>query len=624
MTFNSNNSGVYYDPINKTQVNTEPQTQANIEDETQEKTKTETKEKAQLPIPRSKFIKNFSPLSKKESFFIFLFAIWTFIFIDFSVYHFFNLGFTISFFLLFALVTAFMWKKDVKASAFSYICGALSLAGAVTLTVFRDVFINCIMVFLITALFTIYTCGISGTFRNKQGSYKMLIDLVSGTVLSPFANFDKNAGAISGSFKCKKNFKGTLIGIGISIPVLLTVIPILMDGDAAFEGLITSIIENLGEYLGEIILAAIAAPFVISYMLSKKRNLKTCSEFATRNATLRFNIPVSITVSFLSVISVTYLIYLFSQLAYFFSAFSGILPEGYEYSASEYARRGFFEMFIICIINVVLLFLANLFTTRKGQKQFASVKALSAYILAFSIVLIITAFSKMKLYIDIYALTRNRLLISVLMVMLLVIILFYIVHIFLPKISYMQPIIIICSVIFIGISFFDIDAFIAKYDVEAYENNKVESIDVDYLANLSATATPYIIELAESDDHLIAKEAKTALINLVNTKYGEYFEFEDFEDQSSKIIYKGNPDFREYNYGVDKALRNFEEYYNALSPEERQNYIVQYSLDTNGWCYYDESSDTYVADNGSFYYVYSYNEQKGMYEISRKGYSSNA
>ncbi len=613
MDFNSNNSGVYYDPVTKTQVNTEFKAQTDMENAPQSAPNISV-----MPVKKTK---NISPLNKKENIFLFLFAVWTFVFIDFSIFHFFNLGFTISFFLLFAIVTAFLWKKDVKASAFSYVCGALSLAGAVTLAVFRDVFINCIMVFLITALFTIYTCGISGTFRNRQGSYKMLIDLISSTTISPLINLGANAGAAGKSFKCKKNFAGAIIGIGISIPVLLAVVPILMNSDAAFEGLVTSIIKNLGDYIGEIILTILIAPFVISYMLSKKRNLKTGSEFAAKNAALRFGIPVSITVSFLSVISITYLVYLFSQLAYFFSAFSGILPEGYEYSASGYARRGFFEMFAICIINVILLFLANLFTKRKGQKQYVSVKALSAYILAFSIVLIITAFSKMKLYIDIYALTKNRLLISVLMVMLLVIIFFYIVHIFLPKVNYMQPIIIVCSVIFIGISFLDIDAFIAKYDVEAYRNNKVETIDVDYLANLSATATPYITELAQSDDHLVAKDAKTALINLVNTKYSKYFEFENSEDKSSKIIYKGNSDFREYNYGVDKALRGFAEYYNALSAEERENYMFQYGLDTSDWYYYDELTDTYFADNGSYYYVYSYNEQTQMYELSEKGNS---
>lgn len=613
MDFNSNNSGVYYDPVTKTQVNTEFKAQTDMGNAPQSA--------PNIPVMPVKKTKNISPLNKKENIFLFLFAVWTFVFIDFSIFHFFNLGFTISFFLLFAIVTAFLWKKYVKASAFSYVCGALSLAGAVTLAVFRDVFINCIMVFLITALFTIYTCGISGTFRNRQGSYKMLIDLISSTTISPLMNLGANAGAAGKSFKCKKNFAGAIIGIGISIPVLLAVVPILMNSDAAFEGLVTSIIKNLGDYIGEIILTILIAPFVISYMLSKKRNLKTGSEFAAKNAALRFGIPVSITVSFLSVISITYLVYLFSQLAYFFSAFSGILPEGYEYSASGYARRGFFEMFAICIINVILLFLANLFTKRKGQKQYVSVKALSAYILAFSTVLIITAFSKMKLYIDIYALTKNRLLISVLMVMLLVIIFFYIVHIFLPKVNYMQPIIIVCSVIFIGISFLDIDAFIAKYDVEAYRNNKVETIDVDYIANLSATATPYITELTQSDDHLVAKDAKTALINLVNTKYSKYFEFENSEDKSSKIIYKGNSDFREYNYGVDKALRSFAEYYNALSAEERENYMFQYGLDTSDWYYYDESTDTYFADNGSYYYVYSYNEQTQMYELSEKGNS---
>ena len=44
----------------------------------------------------------------------------------------------------------------------------------------------------------------------------------------------------------------------------------------------------------------------------------------------------------LGMISLVYVLYLVSQLAYFSGGFSGILPKGY--TMAEYARRGFFEM----------------------------------------------------------------------------------------------------------------------------------------------------------------------------------------------------------------------------------------------------------------------------------------
>ncbi|MCD7872437.1 MAG: hypothetical protein LUG21_03900, partial [Clostridiales bacterium] len=128
-------------------------------------------------------------LSKKESIFNFLFLIWSFLFIDFAAFHGFNAGFTISFYALFALATAYLSDKSIKASVFSYLCGALSLAGALVFALYSDLYINIIMIFLVFALFTVYICGISGTFRSNQGSFKMLFDMLSGVFIAPLINF---------------------------------------------------------------------------------------------------------------------------------------------------------------------------------------------------------------------------------------------------------------------------------------------------------------------------------------------------------------------------------------------------------------------------------------------------
>lgn len=559
---------------------------------------------------------NIEPMSKKDTVFTFIFFAWAFVFVDFSVAHGFNLGFTISFFLLFAIVTAYLAKKDVKASAFSYICGALSLAGAVTLAVFRDVFMNCIMVFLITALFTVYTSGISGTFRNKEGSFKMLLDLISSAAIAPFTNITKIGGSMGKSVLGQKRLLNIVIGIGVSLPVLLVVIPLLVSSDAAFEGLIETIAKNIGTYLLEAFIALVLTPYIFSYMFSKKRNFKTGSEIYNRDySSIRF-LQNTISVTVLSVVSVTYIVYLVSQLAYFFSAFSGILPEGYEYSASSYARRGFFEMFAICVINILLLLAANLFTKRNGgNKQSAAIKALATFISLFSVVLIITAMSKMKLYIDVYGLTKYRLLTSVFMVMLLIVILFFAVHIYFPKVNYMQPIIIICSVIFIGISFMDIDAFIAKYDVNAYQNGEIESIDVDYLSELSSSAVPYIIQLTECDDAKIAENAKEILSRKINY---EYFDMLIINEDDMKMEYDASYDFRDYNTVTDNACKDVEKFYNSLSEEEKQYYYdsyIEYNSDYDYDYDYDYDSDDYDYDDSDYnseYYdefsEYSYDE----------------
>ena len=537
-----------------------------------------------------KLKESIAPMDKKDSAFMIAFFVWAFIFIDFAVMHYFNLGFTIAFFALFAIVTMYLRKKEVKPSAFSLACGVLSLAGSVTLAVFRDVFMNCIMVFLVAALFTIYSCGISGTFRNKEGSFKMLLDMLGGALIAPFTNISMVNTAFSKSVSKNKKLIHALIGIGISLPVLLVIVPLLVKSDAAFEGLVKAVLKNIGEYLLEAVLALIVTPYIISYMFSKKRNFKTGSEITTKDYSgARFS-PNIVSVFFLCAISFVYIVYLFSQLAYFFDAFKGMLPSGYSFTASGYARRGFFEMFAIVCINIVLLSLVNVFTKRvEGGRQSKAVKGFATFISLFSVLMIVTAMRKMMLYIDIYGLTKYRLLVSVFMVMLFIIIGFFMLHIYLPKVSYMQPIILICSCIFIGISFADIDAQIAKYDVNAYKTGKIDAIDIYYLDELSASAVDYIIDLTNVDDEKTADNARDIIFDKINYDYSDKLKI----DKDGVMVYTPNYDFREYNTVVDNACKTLRDFYNNLSAEDKAAYQKQKEYLDYG---YSENFKTDIRD----------------------------
>lgn len=552
-------------------------------------------------------------LSKRDVIFAFVFLALSFVIVDFVFFHGFNLGFTIAFGLLFSVLTLYLFNKDNKVSLFSYICGALSLAGSVTLALYKDTLINTIMVFLVCALFSIYICGISGAFRHREGSWKVLVDTLKSVFISPFSSASEITGAYGRAMSKNKASKNVIIGIALSLPVLLVIIPLLISSDAAFENLIKLVMKNIGIYLVEIALAAVITPYMIFYAVSKKHSKK--DNGALKSNSGRGLIQSSVTVSFLSVISVTYIIYLFSQLAYFFSAFSGILPAGYTRTASEYARRGFFEMFAICVINMVIIAAANILTKRVRGKIPVSIKALSTFILLFTVLILITAMQKMKLNIESFGLSKNRLLVSVFMLMIMLIILFYIVHIFLPKVSYMQPIIVICSAMFIALSFANIDNMVVRYNVNAYNEGRISTIDVDYIKNMSDSSLEYAVELVDCDNHRVSKKIRTIIIQKIRDDYGQAFNLDDMDKYDHSITYKPDSDFRSYNYSADKACRFLEEYYNRLSSDERKKLITQYQLD-NGDYYYDEEKDIYEYYGSDSYSVYSYNEKTDMYELS--------
>lgn len=535
-------------------------------------------------------------MDKKDTIFMILFFVISFLIVNFAIFYNFNLGFTISFFALFIVTTAYFFKKDFKASAFTYICGVLSLFGAVVPTLFYGVTTKMIAISVSGLLFTVYTCGISGTFNSKEGSYKSLIDMIFGIIISPFMNFVNVVKSFKFSLTKNKKIVDVLIGVVVALPLLFIIVPLLVSSDAAFEGLVEIVFNNIWVYILKFVISTVIAIYLISYFYSKKAHYKIGSEnIAKSNQKLRF-VPYSVSISFLSVISVTYIVYLFSQLAYFFSAFSGILPAGYEFSASVYARRGFYEMFIICLINIALVTVVNMFTKRVDKNKIPPVlKGLQCFVLMFSILLLVIAMSKMKLNIEHFGLSKPRLFVSLVEIMLFVIIAFCLVHVFFPKVNYMQPIIVICSLMFILFVGVDVDANIAKYNVEMYQKGKLETVDVTYLNSLSDTALPYIMELTEDKNEDIAVHAKSTIRDTYYYQYSDCLEIND----NHEMVVKYNPDFRLYNYGKERCYKYMAEYYNSLSNEEKGRFLNR--------------EQSYFAPEDYFYYGDEFGDNQSAY-----------
>ena len=545
--------------------------------------------------------KVYKPFSKQDNAFIFLFLIASFLFIDFALFKGFHLGFTISYFVIFVISSIYIWKKDRRPSVFSLLCGMISLVGAVSFALFSNVMVNIIMFFLVCGLFTLYCLGISGSFRRKQGNFKLLFDLVEGALLYPFANLSDVFGSFKAGEGNVKKHAGGIIGILLALPVLFVIVPLLISSDAAFEGLVSSIAKNIGLYLFELALAVLLMPYLFSFAFGKKEQLNKTERGKAKSMPRK--LPISGCVSFLCMISLTYLVYLFSQLAYFFSAFKGFLPDGYVHTASEFARRGFFEMFTICVINVLIVSVVSAFSKRNARgKTSAGIKALSLFISLFSILLIATAMQKMKLNISTYGFTVNRLLVSVFMIMMLVVIVFFILHIFLPKFNYMQPIIIICSCIFVAISFADINMLTAEYNMKAYNSGTIEKLDVEAISDLGDASVKYLIVLSKSDDTKIAHEAQVELGEKILRDDEKHIKYTD-----NKLMLVTS-DFRSYCRVSAQAWRSLRNYYDSLESDDNfvtiLNMFDQYD--------YDPCVDCFSNHSGTKYYVY--NEKTNTYE----------
>jgi len=210
-------------------------------------------------------------------------------------------------------------------------------------------------------------------------------------------------------------------------------------------------------------------------------------------------------------VNLLYAVYLLSQLAYFAGGFAGILPE--EYTFAEYARRGFFEMAMLCAIDLGIIGLSLGLVKKEGRAPF-STRLLCLGICAVTLFFVAAASSKMFLYISSYGLTRLRLLTQIIMLFMALVTVFVAIWLFVPRLPYMNVILLAGLIIGSLTLWADVDTQVAAYNVNAYIGGKLETVDLTYLCSLSDGAVPHICRLTEeAPEQAVADMAKRMLKN---------------------------------------------------------------------------------------------------------------
>lgn len=269
------------------------------------------------------------------------------------------------------------------------------------------------------------------------------------------------------------------LGIIISVPLLFVIVALLVSADAVFRNLFIRIFSDflLSEYpfrmfflfvMGSIGFYSLLAYFAdgqIRDTVTEKRKWE----------------PV-VGITFLSIITVVYLIFSVIQISYLFlGSFS--LPDGYTYAA--YAREGFFQLLFVCMINLVIILICI--------SRFRENTALKIILTLFScctFIMIASSAMRMILYIESYQLTFLRLLVLWALIVISILLLGCIITIYKNRFPLFQYATVAVTILYIVFSLGKPDYLIAKYNL-AYN---IETVDLYYLSNLSIDAIPALEE----------------------------------------------------------------------------------------------------------------------------------
>ena len=117
-------------------------------------------------------------------------------------------------------------------------------------------------------------------------------------------------------------------------------------------------------------------------------------------------VPVTVWIVLLGVFALLYGVFFVIQGRYLFGAFTRTLPE--DFTVAEYARQGFFELCRVMVLNFALLWV-SLRSAGESAKTHRGLRIAATVILAESLLLAVTAGSKLWLYIDCFGFTPLRL-----------------------------------------------------------------------------------------------------------------------------------------------------------------------------------------------------------------------
>lgn len=280
-----------------------------------------------------------------------------------------------------------------------------------------------LMIFLVAAYWTLVIT--EGLLWKGQTSSWILLDSWNGLIALPILNFLCQIRLIFQAFsekrEEKKDWRMVLLGILISIPALLVIIPILAQADTEFRSLVDTILDALGEDFRILIWRGIVGILLGAFMFGTlyggvyKRHVKEeeCIRFHEESGRVFRFVPDIAVLTFGIIVSAVYVLFIGLQARYLFSAFFGILPEAYTYA--QYARQGFFELCVIALLNASFLIAMN-GCAKTPRRKNRGLLLENGILGALTLLLLTTAASKLGMYIVAYGFTVKRCISSIFLI----------------------------------------------------------------------------------------------------------------------------------------------------------------------------------------------------------------
>ena len=204
---------------------------------------------------------------------------------------------------------------------------------------------------------------------------------------------------------------------------------------------------------------------------------------------------------------------------------------------AQYARKGFFQLMIVSLINLVTILIAKKRQNKEDSKTNRFIDYMSLIMIVFTFIIGLSACMRMYLYESAYGYTLLRLLVYCILFTELLLFIPTIMYVLNRKINLLKSYVIIITVVYIGMNFANFDRVIATRNVDRYLNTG--KIDLEYLVRNTGTdaVEPMLKILDDNQDEKVKQKTEKYLKDM-------YYDINTY-----------SMDFRDYNYGKVTATK---------------------------------------------------------------------
>lgn len=347
------------------------------------------------------------------------------------------------------------------------------------------------------------------------------------SVLPKFFIFSKEIKRDRKKFKENVIRKNIIKGLVISLPLLMIIMMLLTSADMMFKHYVENIGNlfgsfDVGSIINQIFLTVIVTLYVFGFLWSFKYNEIT--EEKDNGSFIKASWEPVTMITIVFVINIAYLLFTIIQFSYLYVGGMQALPQGFSYA--EYARKGFFELILVTLINFGILLLSINFTKKQNEKVNKIANLSYSLLIFFTFNMLISASYKMYLYESAFGFTRLRIFVQAFMILIGILLVIVLLGIWIPKIPIFKCAAMATLVVYVGLNFINVDQLIAKENILRYQ--ETGEIDMYYIQRLSYDAAPELRKLLEAEDIDIRDEIELHLEaqkEILNKNYNRWYEF---------------------------------------------------------------------------------------------------